>query len=161
MNAVETHHQGMGAFPVSLTPTSRSTPSVIVGWAKAAGATSIGTVHGPPCPRGGAGVGTAGRRGAFMDAMWPPLPTLRTSLGLRLRFLEKRGRHDVPLLLELDELAAAVPVGDGPGHEPSPRPVALFQLHGGAPRLGQVVVPAAFRIPSYQVHEAAPQAVSS
>src|SRR5260221_5701362 len=59
------------------------------------------------------------------------------SLGLFARFPEESRRRDAPLLFDLDELAAAVPVRDGLGNELPPRSVALLKPHGGAPWLGQ------------------------
>src|SRR3954471_21360416 len=67
-------------------------------------------------------------------------PDAQTSRPLLLRILlvhllqEGRGR-DVPLLLELDQLAGAVPVLELLGHELAPRPVALGQRHRETPRL--------------------------
>src|SRR5262249_29860320 len=51
--------------------------------------------------------------------------------------LEEGRRRDAPFLLDLDELAAAVPVRNGLGHELPPRSVALLKPYGGAPWLGQ------------------------
>src|SRR5262245_36781232 len=59
------------------------------------------------------------------------------SLVLFARFHEEGRRRDAPFLLDLDELAAAVPVRDGLGNELPPRSVALLKPHGGAPWLGQ------------------------
>src|SRR4029079_632317 len=56
---------------------------------------------------------------------------------LLMLLLQECGGRNLPFRLELDELAAAMPVGDGLGYELSPRTVALLELDGDAPRLDQ------------------------
>src|SRR5260370_39149223 len=62
---------------------------------------------------------------------------LARSLGIVADLLEERGGRNAPLLLDLDQFTRTVPLRDGLGHELAPRPVALLELDGGAPRLVQ------------------------
>src|ERR1041384_4604229 len=56
------------------------------------------------------------------------------SLGFGVHLLQEGGRRNTPLLLEVDELAALVPVLDRLGDELAPRAVAFLQLDRGTPR---------------------------
>src|ERR1043166_5402944 len=62
-------------------------------------------------------------------------PLHALSLVLLVHGLEEGRRRNLPLLLELDQPPAAVPVLDRLRHELAPRAVKLLKLHRQAPRL--------------------------
>src|SRR5947209_10792015 len=74
-------------------------------------------------------------REAGMTALRSSRPPLLRILLVHL--LEERRRRDIPLFLELDQLAGAVPVLELLGHELAPWSIALRQRHRETPRLLQ------------------------
>src|SRR5882724_436670 len=74
-----------------------------------------------------------GKRGEGKNrAAWRSARLLRILL---VHLLEEGGGLDAPLLLELDQLAGAMPVLEQRSHELAPRALALFELHGETPWL--------------------------